>query len=302
MSWLVLALIALFCWSGSDFFSKLGSRPDDKYSHLKMVIAVGLVMGIHAVILVATGNVKFTFLAIITYLPASVLYIAAMVIGYITLRYIELSLSSPVCNASGAVAAVFCFVFLKQTIEGMNLIGVILVCAGVILLGVVEFTENDEARALRQEKSNVKYAKSFVAILLPIFYCLIDAAGTVADTIILETLDENVANVAYEFTFLFLGVLAAIYVYGIKREKAEIRRELPKLAGGVCETAGQLAYINAIAQYAVGAAPVISAYCMLSVIWSHIFLGEKLSWKHYATIAVVVAGIVVLGVAEGFAE
>ena len=55
--------------------------------------------------------------------------------------------------------------------------------------------------------------------------------------------------------------------------------------------------------YAIGdqahvalAAPIISAYCVASVVWSRIFLKEKLSWKHYAMIALVVAGIVMLGV------
>ena len=44
------------------------------------------------------------------------------------------------------------------------------------------------------------------------------------------------------------------------------------------------------------AAPIISAYCVLSVVWSRIFLKEKLSWKHYLMIALVVAGIVILGI------
>ena len=44
--WFWLALIALFCWSGSDLFSKIGCRDaSDKYSHLKMVMAVGGVVG-----------------------------------------------------------------------------------------------------------------------------------------------------------------------------------------------------------------------------------------------------------------
>ncbi len=49
MMWFWLSLIALLCWSGSDLFSKIGCRDArDKYSHLKMVIAVGVVMGLHA--------------------------------------------------------------------------------------------------------------------------------------------------------------------------------------------------------------------------------------------------------------
>ena len=43
-------------------------------------------------------------------------------------------------------------------------------------------------------------------------------------------------------------------------------------------------------------APIISAYCVASVVWSRLFLKEKLSWKHYLMIALVVAGIVTLGV------
>ena len=56
MTWFILSLIAILFWSGSDLFSKLGSRPDDKYSHWKMVMAVGVVMGAHAFFLIATGT------------------------------------------------------------------------------------------------------------------------------------------------------------------------------------------------------------------------------------------------------
>ena len=41
-----------------------------------------------------------------TYLPVSVLYILSMTLGYVGLRYIELSISSPICNSSGALVAV----------------------------------------------------------------------------------------------------------------------------------------------------------------------------------------------------
>ena len=66
----------------------------------------------------------------------------------------------------------------------------------------------------------------------------------------------------------------------------------------MCETAGQFAYIYALSDsdHVALAAPIISAYCVLSVVWSRIFLKEKLSWKHYLMIALVVAGIVILGI------
>ena len=88
----------------------------------------------------------------------------------------------------------------------------------------------------------------------------------------------------------------------IRKQKLTVKTEGYKGLGALCETAGQFAYIYAIAANPVGAAPVISAYCAASVLWSRIFLKEKLSWKHYASIAVVFAGIIILGVAEGLGE
>lgn len=311
--WLVLAIIAMLCWSGSDFFSKLGSKPSDKYSHWKMVIAVGAVMGIHAFVEIA-GGVKITLQDVINYLPASAMYILSMIFGYVSLRYIELSVSSPICNSSGAIAAILCFLVLGQTIDGLSTVGVVIVCLGVLLLGFAEYTEDAEAKAKRQLKSNRKYTKSVLAILLPVLYCLIDAMGTFFDALILEEgntfmtnvfhyMDEDVANVAYELTFLFMGVVAAIYVFVIKKQKfISFKDEAPKGIGAICETAGQFAYIYALSANPVGAAPVICAYCVVSALWSSIFLKERLSWKHYASLVAVVAGIIIMGVAEGLAE
>ena len=296
MGWFVLALIAMLCWSGSDLFSKKGSRPDDKFSHWKMVMAVGLVMGLHACFEIFVNGVEITLDAMIAYLPASLLYILSMVLGYVGLRYIELSISSPICNCSGAVAALFCLIFLGEQIDmPLGLIAILAMAAGVVLLSIVETREDDQIKLERQKIENVRYTKSILALLLPILYCVIDAAGTVADSIILETLDESVANVAYELTFLVMGIVAAIYTFGVKRQKPELPRETPKLIAAVCETAGQFAYVFAIGENAVGAAPIISCYCLVSVLWSRIFLKEKLSWKHYASIAVAAVGIVIMG-------
>ena len=297
--WFWLSLIALLCWSGSDLFSKIGCRDSsDKLSHLKMVIAVGVVMGLHAAWEVFIGGVEISWQVIWTYLPVSILYILSMTLGYLGLRYIELSISSPICNASGALVAVAAIVSGDEVYPPLVLIAIALVCIGVIGLGIVESREDDELRKARQEAGNFRYAKSWLALALPIAYCLLDAAGTFADNIVLETLDEGSANVAYELTFLFAGAVCFIYTVFIKKDRLVPKMELPKYLGAVCETAGQFAYIYAIADTAhlAMSAPIISAYCMLSVVWSSIFLKERLSWKHYLMIALVIIGIVIMGV------
>ena len=298
MSWFWLSVLALICWSGSDLFSKIGCRDgDDKVSHLKMVVAVGVVMGVHAAVEVFVQGVEINMDIILTYLPVSLLYILSMAIGYLGLRYIELSVSSPICNSSGALVAIATIVTAGiGSINGWQLGATALVCIGVIGLGVVDMREDEEKRAARQSISNYKYAKSLIAILIPVAYCILDAAGTFADSLVLETLDEDSANVAYELTFLAAGVICFVILLA-RRERFFVKREVPKYVGACFETAGQLAYIYALAdsEHVAMSAPIISAYCLASVVWSRIFLKEKLSGRHYLMIGIAVVGIVVLG-------
>lgn len=297
--WFWLSIAALLCWSGSDLFSKLGCRDgSDRLSHLKMVMAVGLVMGLHALWEIVLGGVSISLQVIWTYLPVSLLYIFSMLLGYLGLRYIELSISSPICNASGALVAVTALIAGDETYPPLVLLAIAFVCAGVIGLGIVEAKEDDELRRARQEAGNFRYTKSWLALALPIAYCLLDAAGTYADNLVLETLDEASANVAYELTFFTAGLVCFVYTVLIRRDRLIARMEAPKYLGAVCETAGQFAYIYAIgdSEHLAMSAPIISAYCMASVLWSRIFLKEKLSRRHYLMIALVAAGIIIMGV------
>lgn len=300
--WFWLSLAALLCWSGSDLFSKIGCRdPHSRYSHLLMLMTVGVVMGLHAAFEIFVGGTEINSEIILSYLPVSALYILSMAIGYLGLRYIELSISSPICNSSGAVVAVL--IFATQGLNGLSpaaICAVALVCVGVTVLGIVEANEDEELRKLRQDEGNFRYAKSALAIALPIIYCLLDALGTFADTRVLMRFDEDSANVAYELTFFVVGIICGAYALGVKKHRITFHSEAPKIVAAVFETSGQLAYIYALSDTAHAAlsAPVISSYCVLSLLWGRIFLKEKLSKRHYASVAVVIVGIIILGILD----
>ena len=301
--WFWFAVIALLCWSGSDLFSKIGCQDEkDKYSHLKMVTAVGIVMGLHAAYEIFIGGVEINMDVILTYLPVSALYIVSMAVGYIGLRYIELSISSPICNSSGAIVAVLTIITvgIGDEVPPVALVAVALVCIGVVGLGFTEANEDEELRRARQDESNRHYAKSWIAIFIPIVYCLLDALGTFADSRVLELIDEDSANVAYELTFLVVGLVSLFYVTVVKKQRLVAKQEAPKYTGAIFETIGQFFYIYALAdtEHVAFAAPIISSYCVASVLWSRIFLKEKLSLKHYLSIVLVVAGIVILGILD----
>ena len=301
--WFAFAVVTLLCWSGSDLFSKIGCQSeDDQFSHLKMISAVGLVMGLHALFEIFFRGAVINSGIILDYLPVSLLYILSMAIGYLGLRYIELSVSSPICNSSGAIVAILSIAVygLSDDIPAAALLAVGLVCVGVILLGITEATEDEELRRARQSEANRQYAKSWIAILIPVVYCLLDALGTFADSIILEKLDEDSANVAYELTFFAVGLACAVYTFAVRKQRVNLKQDSAKLTGAVFETAGQFFYIYALADrnHVAFTAPIISSYCVASVIWGRIFLKEKLSARHYASIALVIAGVVILGILD----
>ncbi len=300
--WFWFSVLALLAWSGSDLFSKIGCvDAKDKYSHLKMAMAVGIVMGIHAAYEIYIGGVEVTAEVFIKYLPVSALYILSMTIGYLGLRYIELSVSSPICNSSGAIVAILTIILGGgfSEIHPVALIAVALVSIGVIALGFVESNEDEELRAERQSESGHKYAKSALALIIPIIYCLLDALGTFADSRVLEVLDEDAANTAYELTFFLVGIVCFAFLL-VKKQKFTFKAELPKYTGAVFETIGQFFYIYALAdsRHVAFAAPIISSYCVASVIWSRLILKEKLSKKHYAAIVTVIAGVIILGILD----
>lgn len=313
--WFLLAIGCALMWGGSDLFSKMGTNPKDKYSHWRMVIMVGIVMFIHAVSFIFIKKVDYDPMNMIRYFPVSFLYILSMVIGYAGLRYIELSISSPICNSSGAVAVILCFVFLNQKIELLQIPAILMIFAGIILLSVLE--NKKENNPIKDKENQEKYTKKnigVIAILLPILYCIIDGVGTFADALVLDSnsflatngvpyINEEQANISYEFTFFICAVIAFIYLVFIKKQKFSFKQEKVKGLGAVCETIGQFFYIYAIGtDQKIIAIPIISSYCIFSVILSRIVLKEKLTIKQYSVIALVIMGIVLLGVVDGIGE
>ncbi len=308
--WLVYALATFGAWGAADLFYKKGVERDEKYSHLKTSMMVGFVMGAVAIGMLIFGNPNYSFINIIKYLPVSFMYILSMTVGYFGLRYLCLSVSSPIQNASGAVSCLIMIAVLRQLPTLIEGIAVILITFGVVMLGVFE-RQNENALSTESDK---KYKIGFVAFLMPIFYCIIDSLGTALDGIYLDDIStsplvnitedtiEDVANISYMLTFLIVAVILFVYVYVIKKEPIKIKAQKNRLFAGVLEAAGQFTYVYAMSGNGTVAAPLIASYCVFSVILARIFLKEKLSLKQYVMVGFVFAGIFLLGLAEGLAE
>lgn len=299
--WFIAALLTAFAWGAANLYYKKGTDPNDQYSHLKIVVMIGFVMGIHAVSYMLIKGITFDPFNMIIYLPVSAMYILSMTIGFIGLRYIELSIAAPVQNSAGAITAILFMIFFPTQLSVLEIFGIIVVTAGVILLARYEQQNDYEVLLQNGEKINPKYKLGFLAITFPIGYALIDGFGSFLDGVYLEKkqwLSEDNALLAYEFTFLICAIILYIYLKFVKRENFKIFKEKDKGIAAILETTGQFFYVSAMAGNAMIAAPIIAASGLFSVLLSRIFLKEVLSKKQYILVILVMIGIIALGLAE----
>jgi len=293
--WFIYTIITILLWGGTDLFYKLSSNEEEAYSHLKITVCVGIVMGVHAISFILISKTQYKLMSIIQYLPVSLLYILAMVFGYIGLRYIRLSIASPIGNSSGAIAFILCFIFLRERMTLLQLTAVIVISIGIFVLAVIHKRE-DVVGAIVDIKDE-KYSKGALAILFPIFYCIIDGAGTFADAMVLDrVMKEEHALISYELTFLTISILVLFWLLVVKKQRMEFIKQKEGIAAAVLETAGQFFYVKAMAVNAMLTAPLVACYSIASILLSRIFLKEKLTVKQYLIIALIVVAIGILGI------
>ena len=297
--WFLPALITLLAWGTADLFYKIGNNERDPHSALKTVIMVGLVMGLHAIGYYGLyAGVQYDWHNLILYLPVSSMYILSMAVGYFGLRYIEVSISSPISNSSGAFVVLLSFFFMHGNMAPLQWLAVIIILLGMLLLGIFEKQAADAEMLAHGEKVDRRYRLSAIAIIFPIVYALLDALGTFFDGVYLDykkILPEDQANMSYELTFFLVGILVWLYLAFIKKETVNIFKERAKGLAAIFETLGQFFYVGAMSGKSIIAAPMIASYSIVSVILARIFLKEKLSTKQYITIGFIMLAIAILG-------
>ena len=318
MSWLFFSVATAILWGAAELFYKKGARPDEKYSHLKICVWVGIVMGAHAIFTLLTQDINYNPINLIRYLPVSLFYIISMAFSYFGMRFLEESISDPIENTAGVICVLLFALFMGDEFSWLTWVAVGVIGVGVVGVSYLE-NHGDTTR-----KKNYGKLLAVVAFIMPFLYALLDAFGTFLDDAffliedvassplvdVTEETIEAVANTSYELTFalfalgLFIFMKAKKVKFGpivTKNENGKLRFapvHRDKLLAAVFETAGQFTYVYALGGVDAVAAPILSSVCIVSLLLSRIFLKEKLSWKTYAFIAVVILGILLLAVSE----
>ena len=304
--WLFYSIATAVLWGTAELFYKKGARPDEKYSHLKICVWVGVIMGAHAIFTLLTQNIGYNPINLIRYLPVSLFYIVSMAFSYFGMRFLEESISDPIENSAGVICTLLFVIFLKEEISLFTWIAIAVITVGV--LGV-SFLENHGETTRKK-----KYGKvlAVIAFCMPFVYALLDAFGTFLDDaffliedvasspLVDVTADtiEAVANTSYELTFALFALCLFIFMKIKKVKFGPVPQHKDKIMAAVFETAGQFTYVYALGVADAIAAPILSSVCVVSLLLSRIFLKEKLSWKTYVFIAIVIIGILLLAVSE----
>ena len=304
MSWLFFSIATAILWGAAELFYKKGALPGEKYSHLKICVCVGAVMGMHAIFTLLTKDINYNPINLLYYLPVSLLYIISMAFSYFGMRFLEESISDPIENTSGAICSLLCVIFLKESLTPFSVIAILVIVIGVLGVG---FLEN---KGETQRKKNLGKKLAIIAFCMPFVYALLDAFGSFVDVFYLDDIAstpligvteetiEDVANTSYELTFALFALGLFIFMKAKKVKFGAIPKHKDKILAAVFETAGQFTYVYALSGNGAIAAPIISSVCIVSLLLSRIFLKEKLSWKTYLFIAIVIIGILLLAVSE----
>ena len=306
MSWLFFSIGTALLWGIAELFYKKGARPDEKYSHLKICVWVGVVMGAHAIFTLLTQDINYNPINIIRYLPVSLFYIISMAFSYFGMRFIEESISDPIENTAGVICVLLFAIFMGDSFHWLTWVSVAVIGVGVV---GVSYLEN-KGETTRKKKMGKTMA--IVAFCMPFLYALLDAFGTFLDDAffliedvansplvdITEDTIEAVANTSYELTFALFALGLFIFMKAKKVKFGPVSQNRDKVLAAVFETAGQFTYVYALGGIDAVAAPILSSVCIVSLLLSRIFLKEKLSWKTYAFIAIVIVGILLLAISE----
>ena len=306
MNWLFFSIATALLWGTAELFYKKGAQPNEKYSHLKICVWVGVVMGAHAIFTLLTQDIGYNPVNLLIYLPVSLFYIISMAFSYFGMRFLEESISDPIENTAGVICALLFVIFLQEEISALTWVAI-----GIITVGVlgVSFLEN---HGETQRKKTYGKTLAIVAFCMPFVYALLDAVGTFLDDAfflvediasapfvdVTEETIEAVANTSYELTFALFALGLFIFMKSKKVKFGPVPQHKDKILAAVFETAGQFTYVYALGGVDAIAAPILSSVCVVSLLLSRIFLKEKLSWKTYVFIAIVIIGILLLAISE----
>jgi hypothetical protein len=262
-------------------------------------------------------SLKMVMSDILYLIPLSIIYAAVTLFRLLGNKHLDASVVSPLQNIGGALAAIIIYYYYLLTgyIHPSYNIGVMDVIATIsIIIGIILIGRNEQA-LLKQEihlsDDNKKHRYGALALFFPIIYTLIDIFSVAEISGIgsndgIVTREAEFAIPAIDFfifeclAFALSSICIWLYLAIVKKYKYNPFQpeEIVRCGAATGETFGTMTFLFASAINPILTAPITSLYCIVTIILARIFLKERLSKKQYISLAFVVLGIILLGIAE----
>ena len=317
MPWFLLTFSCIILWGITDILYKKSLDYNDPLSQYKAFVWIGMVMGFAGAIMVICSDTLLDSIMMVKdnlyLIPLCIFYALAMFFGLLGAKHLDASVVSPLENIDGAITAIILYLFffltgrshVTDSIGIMDMIGTVAITMGVVLLGIQEHKLSKQEIDLEEDKK--KHRLGALALLFPIAYNLADAVSMVATGIAVSG-EAEVEIPEMDFFFFecfgFFVIAIFVWLYMLIAKKYVYhpfrKAELTRLGAASCETLGTLTFIFAVAIDPILTAPVTSSYCFVTIVLARIFLKERLTRKQYLSLALVVAGIALLGISEIF--
>jgi transporter family protein len=271
----------MFGWGLYDFFGGMFSRQIGNLKTLFWSQLAGLFFAtLIAVLFTANLNIPMGIGSLM--LLASILYAVAYMLFFRGFELGNVSIISATMNLWAVFTMLFAFIFLGQRLSTFQLLGVLLILAGVAL---VSLKRGEIAGENIHLLSGVKET-ILAALLFGIFWNFS------------EVISEKIG---WSSTTLFVkvGVVLFMYLFSLfKKRELSIAKTTPKvkcliLFAGFLE-AGAVACVNwgLTVGDAILVTPISSALSLVTIIMAVIFLKEKISQLQGFGMVMVITGIV----------
>ncbi len=267
----LLAAVAHAAWNG--WLKK--SSPD--FAGLAAMSIGWLILGVIGLLFVGLPDGSHWPYLLLTTVVHTI-YATLLVNAY---RHGELSLTYPIARGTGplivALAAPF---LLNETLEGPGLLAVVLIVAGILIIGLA-----GAGASLRERHAIVLSLATGVAIAL---YTLIDAAGARAGS----------SPHTYSAWLFVLSAIALLAVTGFVHGTATCKLLRPHLRHGIAiGILSAVAYSIVLWAMTVAPAALVAAVRETSILFAALigwrFLGERITRLRWLGVALTAVGLVV---------
>ena len=264
---IIAGLLAMLSWGTAIFLAAFASRKIGNVLTLFWMQAFGLVVAvIYFAITFNSYQLEDNPENILILIAVAILQVIAYLAFYKGLEKGEVSLVSPIGATWGLVVVLLGVIFSNENLKPLQIFAIIIITTGILLLSL----STKSLKNLKKLDLSAGVKEGVIAML---------GWGISLFLLSIPTKDMGWFLPTLIFRFFVIGILS-FYLFGTGKMFTSTKGKFPLvllIAIGIFDVAGFFSFSYGVeAEYASLVAPIGSAFALVTIILSLIFLKEKL--------------------------